>query len=97
MDTQRVRILISKGHKAHTMLDMSNSLQREPKRADLNTRCELIGRPPRPVFICHVGMGGFISRQSALIAWHNAFKLDFVHYLCKMEIVTMPTVLTAIL
>ena len=29
------------------------------------------------MFIYRVGASGFISRQSALIAWHNAFK-DFV-------------------
>ena len=68
------------------MLETSNSLQREPQRADLNIRCELISRPPRPVFICHVGACGFISRQSALIAWHNAFKLETP---CPME--TLPT------
>ena len=73
MGSQRVRILISKGYRAHTMLEMSNSLQRELQQADLNTRHKLISRPPRPVFICRVGACGFISRQSALIVWHNAF------------------------
>ena len=55
------------------MLETSNALQREPQRADLNMRHELISCPPHPVFICCVGACGFISRQSALIAWHNAF------------------------
>ena len=57
------------------MLETSNVLQREPQWADLNIRRELISRPPRPVFICRVGACGFISRQSALLAWHNAFKM----------------------
>ena len=56
------------------MLETLNMLQREPQRADLNIRCELISCPPRPVFICRVGACEFISRQSALIAWHNSFK-----------------------
>ena len=48
---------------------------REPQRAGLNMRRKVISRlPSGPVFICHVGACGFISRQSALIAWHNAFK-----------------------
>ena len=63
--SQSVRILISKGYRAHTMLETSNSLQREPQRADLNMRREVITRPPRPVFICHVDACGFISRQWA--------------------------------
>ena len=67
------RGLISKGYRAHTMLETSNALQREPQRADLNVRYKLISCPPRPVFICRVGACGFISRQSALIVWHNAF------------------------
>ena len=62
-----------KGYRTHTMLETSNLLQREPKRSDLNTRRELISRLPRPVFICRVGVGGFISRQSTLIARHNVF------------------------
>ena len=62
MGSQRARILISKGYGAHTMLEMSNSLQREPQWADLNMRCELISHPPHPVFICRVGAYGFISR-----------------------------------
>ena len=76
MGSQRVRKLIDKGYRAYTMLETSNSLQRELQRADLNTRCKLISRPPRPAFICHMGTCGFISRQSALIAWHNAFNDD---------------------
>ena len=75
MGSQRVRVLISKGCRAHTMLETSNSLQTEPQGADLNMRRELVSHSPRPVFICHVGAGGFINRQSALIAWHNVFKL----------------------
>ena len=74
MSSQRVRILIGKGYKANTMLEMLNALQREPQQADLNMRRELISCPSCPVFICHVGACGFISRQSALIAWHNAVK-----------------------
>ena len=73
MGSQRVRIQISKGYRADTMLETSNVLQREPQRADLNMRRELISHLPHPVFIFHVGTCGFISRQSALIAWHNAF------------------------
>ena len=40
--SQRVRILISKGYRTHTMLETSNALQREPQQADLNMRRELI-------------------------------------------------------
>ena len=58
------------------MLEMSNELQREPQRADLNIRCELSTCLPHPVFVCHVGVCRFISRQSALIAWYNAFNLQ---------------------
>ena len=45
---------------------MSSLLQREPHRADLNMRCKLISCLPCPIFICHVGVYGFVSRQSAL-------------------------------
>ena len=76
MGSQRVRILICKDYRVHTMLEMSNLLQREPQRADLNMRRELISCPPCPVFICRVGACGFISRQSALIVWHNAFNFS---------------------
>ena len=68
---ERARILISKGYRAFETL---NSLQKEPQRTDLNMRCELINRPPRPIFICCVGTCRFISMQSALIVWHHAFK-----------------------
>ena len=68
----------SRVYRAHTMFEMSNALPREPQRADLNTRRELISRPACLVFICRLGMCGFISRQSAFIAWHNAFYLFFV-------------------
>ena len=56
MGSQRVRILISKGYRAHTMLETLNALQIEPQQADLNVRRELISRPPCPVFICRVGL-----------------------------------------
>ena len=56
------------------MLETSNLLQREPQRADLNTRHKLISHPLHPVFICHVGACGFISRQSAIV-WHSDYKL----------------------
>ena len=62
------------------MLETLNSLQTEPQRADLSMRHELISCLPRPVFICCVGTCGFISRQLALIAWHNAF-----NYTIKLE------------
>ena len=64
MGSQRVRIywLISKGYRAHAMLETLNSLQREPQWADLNTRHELISRLPCPLFIWCMGMCGFISR-----------------------------------
>ena len=62
-----------KGYRARMMLETLNLLQTEPQRADLNMRCELVSHLPRPVFICLVGACGFISRQSALIAWRNAF------------------------
>ena len=68
---------MDKGYTAHTMLETSNSLQTEPQRADLNKGCELISCPPHPVFVYRVGACRFISRQSALIVWHNAFKLGF--------------------
>ena len=56
MGSQRVRLPISKGYRAYIMmLEMSNTLQREPQRADLNMRHELISCPPCPVFICCVG------------------------------------------
>ena len=71
--SQRIKILISKGYRAHMMLEMLNSQQREPQRADLNMRRELISCLPCPVFIWCVGECRFISWQSALIAWHNAF------------------------
>ena len=57
--------MISKGYRAHT------------ERASvgrLDIRCELISCLPHPVFICHMGAYGFISRQSALIVWYNTFK-----------------------
>ena len=57
------------------MLEMSNTLQREPQQVDLNVRHELISCPPRLVFFFCMGTCGFISRQSALIAWHNDFKM----------------------
>ena len=62
MGSQRVRILIDKGYRAHTMVETSNALQREPQRADLNLRRERISHPPHPVFIFHVGACRFISR-----------------------------------
>ena len=58
------------------MLETSNALQREPQQADLNVRRKLISRPPRPVFIFCMGVCGLISRQSALIARHNAFNFN---------------------
>ena len=73
MGSQRVRILRSKGYRAYKMLETLNSLQREPQQTDLNMRHKLISRLPRPVFICCVSICMFTSRQSALIAWHNAF------------------------
>ena len=63
-----------KGYRAHMMLETSNALQREPQMADLNIRHKLISCSPRPIFICCVGACRFITRQSVLIAWHNAFK-----------------------
>ena len=45
MGSQRVRILIGKGYRAHTMVETSNALQREPQREGLNLRRELISRP----------------------------------------------------
>ena len=41
MDNQRVRILISKGSRANRLLEMSNTLQSEPQRADLNLHANL--------------------------------------------------------
>ena len=41
MDNQRVRILISKGSRADTLLEMSNARQSEPERADLNLHAKL--------------------------------------------------------
>ena len=74
MGSQRVRILIRAIEHIIMMLEMLNALQREPQMADLNIRRELISHSPRPIFICCVGACGFITRRSALIAWHNAFK-----------------------
>ena len=51
-----------KGYRAHTMLETSNTLQREPQPADLNMRRELISCPPCPVFIFRMGEYGFIIR-----------------------------------
>ena len=65
------------------ILETLNSLQREPQRADLNTRHKLISHLPHPVFNCHMGACRFISTQSALIVWHNAFNVQF-HY-CKLD------------
>ena len=80
MDSQRVRILISNGCRAHAMLETSNTLQGKPQWAYLTIRHKLISCLPCPVFICCVGVCGFISRQSVLIAWHNACKvLQFVY------------------
>ena len=59
------------------MLETSNSLQRVPQLADLNMRREFISHLSCPVFIWHVGACGFISWQSALIAWHNAIKAPY--------------------
>ena len=41
MDNQRVRILISKGSKVDTLLEMSNARQSKPQRADLNLHANL--------------------------------------------------------
>ena len=62
-----------KGYRAYTIVETSNALQRELQWTDLNMRCKLISCLPHPVFIFRMGSCGFISRQSALIAWHNAF------------------------
>ena len=76
--SQRVRMLMGKGYRAREMFGTWNSLQREPQRADLNTRRELNSQPPCPVFICHVGACGFNSRQSALIEWNYSFKTYYL-------------------
>ena len=41
------------------------------------------------MFIYRVGASGFISRQSALIAWHNAFNVQaqLAHYLERCIII----------
>ena len=36
MGSQRVRILINKGYRVHTMLEISNAPQREPQLADFD-------------------------------------------------------------
>ena len=58
----KVRTLISMGYRAHT-IKTSNLLQREPQRADLNTRRELIGRLPRPAFITWARAGSLVGNQ----------------------------------
>ena len=63
----------SKGYRAYTILETSNMLQSESQWADLNIKCELIRCLPHPVFISRVGACRFISKQSDLIVWHNAF------------------------
>ena len=68
-----------KGYRARMVLETSNTLQRKPQLAELNMRYKLLIHPPRPVFIYHVGTSRFISRQSALIAWHNAFKITCMY------------------
>ena len=76
MDDQRVRILISKGSKADILLEMS--IERPTERASagrFESIRELTSHLPRPMFIYHVDTCCFISRQLALIAWHNAFKV----------------------
>ena len=57
------------------MLETLNAEALSAVRSDLNMRHELISCPPCPVFICRMGACGFISSQSALIAWHNAFNV----------------------
>ena len=76
MDNQRVRILISKGSRADRLLEMSSARQSEPQRADLNLHARTYQQSATPHV--HLPRGRvrlhYISRQSALIAWHNAFK-----------------------
>ena len=69
MDNQKVRVLIRAIEHIRCLHETLNSLHRQPLQVDMNMRCKPISHPPRPVFICRLG---FISRQSALIAWHNA-------------------------
>ena len=74
VDNQRVRILISKGSRADMLLEMSNARQSEPLQADLNLHMNLpaICYAPYSFIAWAHSACGFISRQSALIAWYNA-------------------------
>ena len=73
MDNQRVRILLSKGSRADRLLEMSSARQSEPQWADLNLYARTYQQSATPHVHLPHGVSGFISRQSALIAWHNAF------------------------
>ena len=53
MGSQRVRTLVSKGYRAHAMLEMLNSLERESQWVDLNTRHKLISHWPPSFHLLH--------------------------------------------
>ena len=78
MGSQRIRILIliNKGYRAHTctILEMSELAAEGASASRLEYETRTYKPSTMPSFICHVGACGFVSRQSTLIAWHNAFK-----------------------
>ena len=76
MDNQRVKILRSKGSRAYTMPEKSNALQSEPQRGDLNVHTNLSAIRHAQCTFTTWARAVSISRQSALIAWHNAFNFD---------------------
>ena len=66
MGSQRVRIVINKGYRAHMMLEMLNMLQREPQQVDLNIRCELISYMYK--CICHAQFSfAVLARADSLV------------------------------
>ena len=87
MDNQRVSVLISKGSRADMLLEMSNAITEQASAGRFESTCELTSHPPRPMFIYYVGACGFISRQSALIAWHNALSLCIIICIINIPVV----------
>ena len=69
------KILRSKGSSAYTMPEKSNILQSEPQRGDLNVHANLSTIRHAQCTFTTWARSASISRQSALIAWHNAFNV----------------------
>ena len=72
--SQTVRILISKAIEHIRCLKRRMCCRESLSGQTWIWDANLIYRLPHPFFIFHVDACGFISRQSSLIVWHNAFK-----------------------